>query len=477
MAEDATFPLEPDGAALRERMDQVMGRLLPYLETLPDQPAARMGGGEALARSLREDAPERGTSLTALLDILFERAIPEGLNTASPGYLAYIPGGGLPDAALGEFLAAMINRYVGVWVGAPGLVQLETNVLRWFCALFGLPRGSGGLLTTGGSLANLIGLVTARRECLGEDFSTGVLYVSDQAHHSIRKAAVLAGFPARNLRAIPSDANYRLRLDALAERVAADRAAGLRPFLLVANAGTTNTGAVDPLPECADYCAREKLWLHVDAAYGGFFQLTARGRARLRGIERADSLVVDPHKGLFLPYGTGCLLVREQEALRRAHHGAADYMPPFQRDPDFVDFCELSPELSRDFRGLRLWLPLRLHGLGAFREQLDEKLDLTELAYEELRGLPQVEILAPPQLSVFAFRLHPPGLDPAALDSLNRRFLAAINARGRIHLTATMLRGVFALRICVLHFRTHEGRLREGIEDLRAARAEVLAGP
>ncbi|MBV8201728.1 MAG: aminotransferase class V-fold PLP-dependent enzyme, partial [Acidobacteria bacterium] len=319
-------------------------------------------------------------------------------------------------------------------------------------------------------------LVTARRERLPEDFLAGTLYASDQVHHSVQKAALLAGFPPPSVRSIPSDAAFRLRLDLLEERIAADRRAGRLPFLVVANAGSTNTGAVDPLDRLADLCAREGLWLHVDAAYGGFFLLTERGRRALAGIERSDSIVLDPHKSLFLPYGTGALLVRDGEALRRAHSVKADYMPPLSSDDDLIDFCEISPELSRPFRGLRVWLPLKLLGAAPFREALDEKLDLAQWAAGELRAMPEVEILAEPQLSLLAFRLAPSGLAGAGerLNRLNRDWLARVNARRRVYLTGTMLGSRFALRICVLSFRTHRDRVEQAIEDLRAAAREAL---
>jgi aromatic-L-amino-acid decarboxylase len=220
------------------------------------------------------------------------------------------------------------------------------------------------------------------------------------------------------------------------------------------------------------------LWLHVDAAYGGFFLLTARGRRAMAGIDRADSITLDPHKSLFLPYGTGALLVRDGAALRRAHAVAADYLPPMATDAEVDDFCEMSPELSRPFRGLRLWLPLKLLGAAPFRAALDEKLDLARWACERLRETPGVEILAPPELSLFAFRLAPGEMagEGPALDDLNRQWLARVNALQRVHLTGTVLGGRFVLRICVLSFRTHGDRMAQAIEDLRATARELLAG-
>ena len=466
-------PLEPSSAELRRLIEASLERLVPFLDSLPEQPAGCHEDGAALARSLAEAMPEAGAPFEELLELLFERVLPHSYNTAGPGYLAYIPGGGLPFTAVADLIGDLVNRYVTVFLAAPGMAQLEANVVRWFCELLGLPPGSGGVLTTGGSMANFIALVTARRERLPEDFLSGTIYVSDQVHHSVTKAAVLAGFPERNVRALPADEHFRLRPDGLREAVATDRAAGLAPFLVVASAGTTNTGAIDPLARVADVAQEEELWLHVDAAYGGFFGLTERGRAALAGIERADSVTLDPHKSLFLPYGSGSLVVRDVGALRRAHAVTSDYMPAYQSEPDLVDLCAISPELSRDNRGLRVWLPVKLAGFGAFRAALDEKLDLARHATEELRCMPQVRIVAEPELSLVAFRLEPPGLDEAATNALNRAWLEAVNRRGRVMLTGTTLGGQYVGRICVLSFRTHLDRIEMALADLRETAAEL----
>jgi aromatic-L-amino-acid decarboxylase len=469
-----SYPLEPTSAELQVWLEMAMLHVRRHLDTLATQPAADVEGAAAVAARLREtELPEHGRPLPELLDLLFEEAIPKSYNTAGPGYLAYIPGGGIVHAALADFLAAVTNRYVGVWQPAPALVELEANVVRWLCGLAGYPHGAFGILTTGGSLANFSAIVTARRERLPEAFLHGTIYVSDQVHHSVTKAATLAGFPAANVRVVPADQRFRLPPDVVARAVTADRERGLQPFLLVASGGTTNSGAVDDLPALADLAAREGLWFHVDAAYGGAFLLTERGRERLAGLERSDSVVLDPHKGLFLPYGTGCLLVRDGEALRRAHAEGADYLPPLQEGLERPDFCSLSPELSREFRGLRLWLPLKMVGAAAFRDALDEKLDLAREAAAEIATWSDVEIVAPPELSLFAFRWRPAGTTPEQQDDLNRRWMEATNARRRVHLTGTRLAGRFAVRICVLSFRTHRDRMRMALDDLAAAKEEL----
>ena len=473
------WPLEPEPALFRQRVELVLDRLVPWLAGLEKQPMHHTAGGRKLARAIREDLPEQGTSFRRLMGQLFERLIPASLNTASPGYLAYIPGGGLTEAAIADLIADVTNRYTGLWMPAPGLVQLEINVLRWLCAMVGFGEGSGGILTTGGSMANLGALVSARQDRLGEDFFRGVIYTSPQAHHSMRKAAIVAGFPRSAFREVAVDGAFRLRPDRLREAIAEDRAAGRRPLMVATQAGSTAVGAVDPLEELADLCAEEGLWLHVDAAYGGFFCLTTRGREQLRGIERADSVTLDPHKGLFLPYGTGALVVRDLKKLRAAHAVTASYLPAPQEDPDAWDFADLGPELSRDFRGLRVWLPLKLHGAKVFREALDEKLDLTRQLVEEVRSLPTVRIVSEPVLSLFSFRFEPADRPEESWDAFNRKVMSGVNQRQRVLLTGVTVedpatqRPIFVIRACVLSFRTHADRIQMAAEDLRAALAEV----
>jgi aromatic-L-amino-acid decarboxylase len=474
MSSDPQHPLELPPDEMRALVGAALDRIVAHIESLPRQPMSDRRGGFELARSLVEPLPETGVPVSELLDLIFERAVKLTNNAASPGYLAYVPGGGLFHAAVADLIADSINRYTSVFENAPALAQLEANVVAWFCQIAGYPPEARGTLTSGGSLANWTALVTARRDRLPEDFLKGVLYASDQAHYSVAKGAILAGFPVANVRSVPTDGLFRLRPDALEAMIEEDRGRGLTPFLVVASAGTTNTGAVDPLPELADLAARHGLWLHVDAAYGGFFLLTEEGKRKMRGIERADSIVLDPHKGLFLPYGTGAVLVRDGQALRRAHSLTADYMPGFQDDPDRVDFSQYSPELSRPFRGLRVWLPFKMAGAGAFRAQLEEKLELARWAADRLREMEGIEILAEPQLSLLAFRLVPDGVPEEDLDALNQRFIERVNARQRVLLTGTRLRGRFALRICVLSFRTHRDRMEQALEDIEAARREVL---
>jgi aromatic-L-amino-acid decarboxylase len=473
--DDPERSLELSRDEMAELVAAAADRVLDHLETLPEQDAAYVDDGDELFEHLREPLPEEPTPFPALLDHLFEDVIPYSINAPHPGNLSYIPAGGLFQAAVADFVADAVNRYVGTWHGAPALARLEANVVEWFCEMVGYPEAAFGLLTTGGSMANLVATITARETRMPEDFRDGVVYTSDQSHHSVSKAAMLAGLPPGNVRSVPTDDDYRIQVDALADAIAADRNDDdARPFVVVATAGSTNTGAVDDLAALADVCDREELWLHADAAYGGFFVLTDEGQRRLAGLSRCDSVTLDPHKGLFVPYGTGALLVRDGAALAEAHSTSADYMADWEFGAGYVDFSQLGPELSRDVRGLRVWLPLKMHGIEPFRANLREKLDLARWAAEELRAIEHVSVVAEPQLSTLAFRVEPPGVDGAALDDLNERVLAAVNRRDRVHLSATRLDGRFTPRVSVLSFRTHQAHVEHCVEDVRRAVDQVV---
>lgn len=469
--------LELTGDEFKRILEVVGGELALHLDSLSGQPSWGTDRQEdRLHHPLDPSIGREKCTLDSALRYLFDVAIPCSFNTASPGYLAYIPGGGLPLSGIADLIATVTNRYTGVFAAAPLLANLEHEVNRWLAGIFGFPESSGGILTSGGSLANWSAMIAAREKLLGEEISQGVVYCSDQAHHCIEKAVRLCGIRRENIQRVPVDARFRIRPDELANRIAADRKRGLVPFLVAANGGTTNSGAVDPLEAIADICQRERIWFHVDAAYGGFFMLTERGQKVLQGIQRADSVVVDPHKGMFLPYGTGALIVRDVRDLQKAHRIDADYLPDGPDEANPADFHCMSAELSRDFRGLRVWLPLKIHGPEIFRQLLDEKLDLTEWALERLRGYrsteSRIEIVAPPELSLFAFRVTFPAA-PERQEQLNRDLLERVNRRRRVYLTSTRLNDLFVLRICVLSFRTHLEQMEMALDDLFAAIAEI----
>jgi glutamate/tyrosine decarboxylase-like PLP-dependent enzyme len=458
--------LEPDSESRRELLDRVSRYADEFLEKLPKLPAfcETEDKGIGLRDSPIEDGPR---SLEALLAHLRRDVDRPGLNPASGGHLGYIPGGGLYVSALADYLADVTNRYAGVFFPSPGAVRMENMLLEWMRDLVGYPRETaGGNLTSGGSIGNLVAVVAARdaRGIRSRDVETAAVYLTDQAHHSVAKALRIAGLGEAIRRSVPLDDRYRMRVDALAKMIAEDRKRKLRPFLVVASAGTTDTGVVDPIEELSHVCEREGLWLHVDAAYGGFFLLCAEGRRALGRLDGSHSIVMDPHKTLFLPYGSGAVLVRDRAGLLASHHYSAHYMQDALRSRDEPSPADLSPELTKHFRGLRLWLPLLLHGLAPFRAALEEKLLLARYFHERLSEHPPFEVGPYPELSVVIFRYLPKTGDA---DEFNRRLVEAVQRDGRVFLSSTILDGRFTLRCAVASFRTHLDTIDLALEVLR----------
>jgi aromatic-L-amino-acid/L-tryptophan decarboxylase len=466
-----SLDLTPD--EMRAMAEAVVSRSIDHLAAVARQPSCGdISDAEAVCRALQEPAPDAPVPIEPILDQLFEELVPRSFTTIGPGYLAYIPGGGLYSAALADFITNTTNRFTGVWLAAPALVQLEANALDWLRAWMDFPDTTRGLFTTGGSMATFNAIVCARERHLGADIRRGVLYASDQAHYSVVKAARLAGIMPDRVRSIESDSQYRLRMDGLADAVAADRRAGLTPFVVVSSAGTTTTGAVDPLEGIADLCQREAIWHHVDGAYGAFFYLVDSLKPVLRGLTRADSLTLDPHKGMFLPYGTGALLVRDGTALRAAHEATAAYLPP--HPTELYDPSQYGPELSRGFPGLRVWLSVKLFGAAAFRAAVAEKRALALDAFRRVAALPHVAIDAAPELSLFAFHLTWPGATREEEDRATKALMDRTTARGRVMLSGSATHGRFLGRVCVLSFRTHQPHIDALVEDLAASIAELV---
>lgn len=474
-ASDDPASLELSPAQMQAMGEAVVARAVAHLAALPDmRSCGDYTGIEALCRSMREGAPEQGSALDALLDPLFDEWIPRSFTTSGPGYLAYIPGGGVYPAALADFIANTTNRYTGIWQAAPALVQLESNALEWLREWMQFPATARGLFTTGGSMAMFNAIACAREKLLGNDIRSGTLYVSSQAHHCIVKAAKLAGIAHDRVRIIEVDADFRLRVDALERAVAADRKAGLNPFMVFSTAGTTNTGAVDPIDAIADFAAREGLWHHVDGAYGGFFHMVPALRPLLAGLPRADSLTLDPHKGLFMPYGTGALLVRDGEALRALHSSSAGYLPDNQNE--FYDPAQYGPDLSRGFPGLRIWLTLKYFGAARYRAALAEKRELAVWAAERIAHIPGIVMDAMPQLSLFAFHLESPALDSLdAQNAVTRALMDRVTRRGQVMMTGAMAGPRFLGRVCVLSFRTRRAEMETCVRQVGEESAALLA--
>jgi aromatic-L-amino-acid/L-tryptophan decarboxylase len=471
--ERAARPLEPGTSRRRRLRDAAVASSERFLRRIHTLKAFEDEG--ITSRSLL-DAPilEDGRPLGEVVELLEHDVIRPGCNPASPGHLAYIPGGGLYHSALGDFLAAVTNKYAGIFFTGPGAVRMEHLLVRWVADLVGYPADAAGNIASGGSIAALGAIVAAREAhgLKGAEYASAVVYLTSQAHHCIEKALRIAGLGEAPVRRVPMDDRFRMRPEALAECIADDRAAGLRPWLVVAAAGTTDTGAVDPLDAIATIAQRERCWFHVDAAYGGFFLLTEHGRQALRGIERSDSVILDPHKSLFLPYGAGILVVRNAQALAAAHDYEGAYMQDAEREPGDTSPADLSAELSKHFRALRMWLPLMLVGTRPFRAALEEKLLLARYFYEEVQAL-GFEVGPPPELSVVTYRWAPPGAGAAEVDGINQAIVDGVRRDGRVFLSSTLLDGRFTLRMAALSFRTHRRTIDLALRVLREQVAAV----
>lgn len=427
-----------------------------FLDALPrTRTYVRDSGRDGFADfPLREEPADIGQ----LLQFFRAQVDTTGILPASGGQMGYIPGGGLFPSALGDFLADISNRYSGVSFAGPGAARMEGALVEWMCRLVGYPATAAGDLTSGGSMATLSALVVARDvHGIGPaEIPDSCIYLTGQAHHCIGTALHVAGLGSVRKRIVPMDQRYRLDTAALERMIGEDLGQGLRPWLVVGSAGTTDTGAVDPVDAIADAAARHGLWFHLDAAYGGFFLLCEEGRQQLGEIRRADSIVMDPHKGLGIPYGTGAVLVQRGRQLAESFSYYADYMQDAKHtgyDPE-AEYApaDYSPELTRPFRGPRLWFPLKLFGLAPFRSALSEKIWLARYFHERISATPGFEAGPYPDLSIVTFRYRP---QEGEANDFNRRLLAAVHEDGRVFITSTLIDGVFTLRLAVLNFRTH----------------------
>jgi glutamate/tyrosine decarboxylase-like PLP-dependent enzyme len=388
---------------------------------------------------------------------------------AHPGYFAFIPASSTFAGALGDLIAAALDIDVGSWMSAAGPSQLELTVLEWFKEWIGYPAGAAGILVSGGSAANITALACARESLVGAGSDLAVAYVADQTHSSVARAARLIGFRPDQLRVLPTDDAHRIRLDALAGAIEADAQAGRHPLIVAANAGATNTGAVDPLDALADFCRDHRLWLHVDAAYGGFAALTQRGREALAGIERADSVTLDPHKWLYQPIECGSVLVRDGHRLQEAFTINPDYLADYKSEE--VNFADRGVQLTRSARALKIWLSISYFGLDAFRQAIDRAIDLAHRAEDYIRASPTLELLSPASLGIVCFRRRFDAITGEdELGQLNAQLVSGFEATGSGLLSSTKLRGRYANRLCVMNHTT-------GPVDVDAVRATALGVP
>ncbi len=473
--EKLAAPLDPTPEQRKKLLSRVLHYTEPYIDTAAELPGYIVDAKEGIGLY---DSPisDESIGIEKALELLRENVDRPGVNPGSAGYLAYTPGSGLYVSALADYIAAITNRYAGVYFASPGAVRMERMLMRWIADFVGYPETAAGDLTSGGSIANLTGIVTAR-EALGlkaRDVEKSVVYISQQTHHSVMKALKIAGVSDAVLRVIPLDDQFRMKTEILESSIIDDLKNGLNPWLIVAAAGTTDTGAVDPLVAIAAIAEEYKLWLHVDGAYGAAFALCDLGKRKLQGLELSDSLVLDPHKGLFVPFGSGSVLVKEGGFLRNALRCGGTYLQDQEHlaSDDEISPADLSPELTRHFRALRLWLPLKLAGVAPFRAALEEKLLLSRYFYERMTGENGFEMGPPPDLSIVTYRYMPKRGD---IDEFNRKLIHEVQRDGRVFLSSTTIDGRFTLRMAILGFRSHLDIVDLAIEILKEKAAQLSA--
>ena len=456
----AAAPLEPDADARRELGGRALDHVLAYLDQVEMAPTNRPWS-EVFAQRLEPEFDEEGRDPARVLDYVAECVDRPGFATTSPRFMAYIPGGGLFHSAIGDMLAAASNKYSGFASASPGAVRIENACTQWLASVIGYPETAAGTLTSGGSVANLTAIVAAR-EARDPD-GGGAVYTTRFAHYCIEKALHIEGRGRSPRRQIETDASHRMSLSALEEALATDVRNGVRPWLVVASGGTVDTGAIDPLPEIAALCRKYGAWFHVDGAYGGLFALCDEGRELLRGIEQADSVALDPHKTLFLPYGTGAALVREGRHLSEAFSATAHYISPLGESEVGPSPADLSPELTRHFRAMRLWLPLQIAGIAAFRAAQSEKLALARYFHARLSEIKGFDPGPSPNLTVVAFRYVP---EAGTADEFTERLLKHLQQDGRVMMSGTRIDGTFYIRCAILCFRTHLEHVDEAVDAL-----------
>ncbi|HEV2493301.1 MAG TPA: aminotransferase class I/II-fold pyridoxal phosphate-dependent enzyme [Terriglobia bacterium] len=477
--------LDADPEAMRRDGYRVIDWLVERVTRLRASSLGNELRREETEKLLREAMPEQASGFERAFEEYVSKVAPNAIHLDHPRFFAFIPSAPSFASVLADALVAGTNVFAGTWLESSGPSQVELVVIDWFKQMLGLPEQAAGLLVSGGSVANLTALAVARRVALNDLVANAVVYLSDQTHASVDRALRILGFAPRQLHRVATDSGYRLNPRDLELQVGRDREKGLRPFAVVASAGTTNTGAVDPLAEVAEVASRNRLWFHVDAAYGGFAALTEQGRRLLAGIERADSVVLDPHKWFYCPFEAGCAIVRDGGRMRETFRILPDYMRDVAREEQEVNFCDYGVQLTRSFRALKVWMAVKTYGAARLREVIDQCLDLADYASRLVAGSPCLELVTGPTLGVFTFRYVPPSFSKSApnaedfLNRLNQDLVARIIAGRRLMLSSTWLGPRHVLRFCVLNHRARKDDVREALklieESGRESEADVAS--
>ena len=455
--------------------DRAVELVVDRLEGLAAEPAWRGATRAELERMLREPAPEEGRAAVDVLERAAREILPIASRVDHPRFFAFVPGSATWPGVLADFLCGGHNTFQGTWLSASGPSQVELVVLDWFRDWIGYPETAGGLFTSGGSAASLDAFVAAREAAGAPERAT--VYMSDQSHSALVRAATIVGIRPERVRKVPSDAYFRMDVAALARTVEEDRAAGFHPVAVCANAGATNTGAVDPLHAIADFCEEARIWLHVDGAYGAFAVLTDEGSKLLSGIERADSIAMDPHKWLFQPFEAGCLMVKDVARLEAAFTVQAEYLQDAQWGREHANFSDRGLQLTRQFRALKVWMSIQTFGLAAFRRAIAKGIELAARAEEYVRASELLEIANPASLGVVCFRFNPlgSGYSPERLEALNKQVQARVIETGTAMISSTRLRGSYSLRFCILNHQTTWGDVKGTLEAIERFGLELDA--
>ena len=469
MADD---PLAVDADEMRRMGYAVVDLLVRRIAELGDGPVLRTATPAEMAARLNEPAPTAAHDFGGVLDRLDRDVLPFVGHFDHPRFFGYIPGAGTWPAALGDLIASATNIDSGAWRESAGPSQLELTVLEWFRDWIGYPPEAAGILVSGGSAANLTAIACAREAIVGPMSARIVAYAGDQTHSSLARAARHLGFRPDQVRILPTDERFRIRVDDLAAAIDADAGAGRLPFLVIANAGTTSTGAVDDLVELSRLCRERGIWLHVDGAYGAFAVLTERGREALVGLELADSITLDPHKWLAMPFEVGCLLVRDGVQLERAFELHPEYLRERSGDHREVNFADRGLQLTRASRAIKIWLAIQTFGLDAFRRSIDRAIDLTLGAQRKIEADDRLELVTGASLGVLTFRRRGGRNDPDdRVDRLNERIVASLAVDGDVLLTSTLIAGRYVIRLCVLNHTSGRADVEHALE--RVASADV----
>jgi glutamate/tyrosine decarboxylase-like PLP-dependent enzyme len=452
--------LEFSPERMREIGYRVVDRLVEHLATLPSQPVGAKGDPATLLSSLAEPAPEQGMEFEAVLEQLERDVLRNTMHVNHPRFFAYVPGPSNFVSAMADALISGYNVFAGTWISGSGPAAVELAVIEWLRAACGFPKGAGGLFVSGGTMANLTALAVARHVARGGNLEGATVYFSDQAHSSLEKALRVIGLPSENVRKIHCDSDFRLPVRELERAIEKDRAAGKRPFCVIASAGTTNTGAIDALRELSRVCKDQHLWLHVDGAYGAAAVICDRGRRLLDGLELADSLSLDPHKWLFQPFEIGCILVRDVVQLRDTFLILPEYLKDTHQYSAEFNFTDHGLQLTRGFRALKLWMSIKVFGMAAFRAAIERGFELAEFVEARLRKMPGWEIVTPAQMGIVCFRYGP------ADDAAHLRLVQAILKDGFALITSTVLQSRTVLRTCTINPRTTELDIEKTLERL-----------